>query len=256
MSTIGLVEHSPFLFSHGEPSSSKATRVLEDGAPTPQSSDDMEDDVSSVDSKEVDIVLCDMMSDVESTYLETNDDEDLPKVIPEDDDETLDDLYMPPYEADSPSFVQIDLIWRKTALGNMFCSTGAKAFAFPDGYELLMPSEGCRVTDCHPGHVAVYRHMLDFGLGFPLDPFIVKIFKVCNICLSQITPLGWRNFIAYSWTFRYKRFPETLNLFWKLYWIKEDGSAKGKGMGKRKRSTATKNLAKAVGCPCIPRVVS
>lgn len=84
--------------------------------------------------------------------------------------------------------------------------------------------------------------MLDFGLRFPLDPFIVKIFKAWNICLSKLTSLEWRNLIAYSWTIHYKRFHETLNLFWKLHWIKEDDSAKGKGMGKKKRSKADKEL--------------
>lgn len=86
------------------------------------------------------------------------------------------------------------------------------------------------------GHVAIYAHMLDFGLRFPLDPFIVKIFRAWTICLSQLTSLGWRNMIAYAWVIRYKGFPETQNLFHKLHWIKEDGSTKGKGKGKRKRS--------------------
>lgn len=43
--------------------------------------------------------------------------------------------------------------------------------------------------------------------------------------------------------FCYKKFPETLNLFRKLHWIKEDSSAKGKDMGKKKKSKADKELA-------------
>lgn len=74
--------------------------------------------------------------------------------------------------------------------------------------------------------------MLDFDLRFILDLFIVKIFRAQNICLAQLTPLGSRNLIAYTWVVRYNRFSKTLNLFRKLHWIKEDGSAKGKGKGK------------------------
>lgn len=40
-----------------------------------------------------------MMSDAELTSLDVNDDEDPQEIIPYDDDETLDDLYMPPCEA-------------------------------------------------------------------------------------------------------------------------------------------------------------
>lgn len=77
--------------------------------------------------------------------------------------------------------------------------------------------------------------MLDFGLRFPLDPFVVKIFQAWNNCLAQLTPLGWRNLIGYAWVIRYMGFHENLNLFRKLHWIKEDGSVKVKGKGKRKR---------------------
>lgn len=78
--------------------------------------------------------------------------------------------------------------------------------------------------------------MLDFDLRFPLDPFIVKIFRAWNICLALLTSLGCRNLIAYAWVVWYKGFPKTLNMFRKLHWIKEDGSAKEKGTGKRKKS--------------------
>lgn len=100
----------------------------------------------------------------------------------------------------------------------------------------MLPASGNRVTDCPAGHIAFYAHMLDFGLHFPLDPFFAKVFQAWNICLAQLAPLGWRNLLAYAWAVRYKWFPKTLNLFHKLHWIKEDGSAKSKGARKRKRT--------------------
>lgn len=79
----------------------------------------------------------------------------------------------------------------------------------------MLPAKKSRVTDYPVGHVPVYAHILDFGLRFPIDPFIAKIIKPWNICLFQLTSLGWCNLIAYAWTVRYKKFLETLNLFWK-----------------------------------------
>lgn len=77
----------------------------------------------------------------------------------------------------------------------------------------MLPASESRVTECLAGHVAIYAHLLDFGLRFPLDPFFVEVFQAWNICLAQLTPLGWWNLMAYAWVVRYKGFPETLNLF-------------------------------------------
>lgn len=54
------------------------------------------------------------MSDDKSTTLEADEDEYPPEVIPKDDDEALDELYMPPCDKDNPSYVQIDTNWRRT----------------------------------------------------------------------------------------------------------------------------------------------
>lgn len=158
---IGLAKCSPLLFPPGETSSSRLVGVLEEDAPTRHSDemvegDGMEDDVSFVDADDVDSDLRDMMSDEKLTTFEAGDDEYPLEVILEDDDETLDDLYMPPCEAGSLAYVQIDPSWRRMCLSNKFCSRGAEAFAFQEGYELVMPSEGSRVTECLIGHVAVY----------------------------------------------------------------------------------------------------
>lgn len=64
-----------------------------------------------------------------------------------------------------------------------FLTKGPIYFAFPYEYKLVLPAEEDRITDWPPRHVAIYAHMLEFGLRFPLDPFIVKIFQPWNICL-------------------------------------------------------------------------
>lgn len=57
-----------------------------------------------------------------------------------------------------------------------FYKRETEAFASPDGYELILPAERGRVIGSLIGHVAIYAHMLDFGLRFPLNPFMVTIF--------------------------------------------------------------------------------
>ncbi|XP_057250593.1 uncharacterized protein LOC130591335 [Beta vulgaris subsp. vulgaris] len=96
----------------------------------------------------------------------------------------------------------------------------------PDSYRLVVPSEGSVVTDCPPGHVAVYTHHFEFGLRFPLDSFLVDILKAFNVCLAQLTPLAIRNIIAYIWVVRFLDFPQTLNLFRHLHWLKKNGSSR------------------------------
>lgn len=91
------------------------------------------------------------------------------------------------------------------SMENIFRIKGPKYFSFPDEYELVLPAVGSRVIDCPLGRVAIYAHMLDFGLRLPLHPFILKIFQAWNICLSQLTPLGWRNLVAYVWMVRILR---------------------------------------------------
>lgn len=74
--------------------------------------------------------------------------------------------------------------------------------------------------------------------------------------MAQLTPLGWRNLITYAWDVGYNGFPETLNLFRKLDWIKEDSSAKGVGVEKGRDHGLTNIKAGVDGCLCIRREVS
>lgn len=105
-------------------------------------------------------------------------------------------------------------------------------------------------------HVVNYAHMLDFGLCFLLDPFIVKIFQAWNICLSQLTPLGLRNLIVHVWTIRYKKFPEPLTCFANCIGSRKTTQRKKRGVGRERDRGAMRILARVDGCPCTPRVVS
>lgn len=54
------------------------------------------------------------------------------------------------------------------------CRIAPEAFAFSNDYELVLAAEGSRVTDCPVGNIAIYAHMLDFGLRFPPRPLYRK----------------------------------------------------------------------------------
>lgn len=62
--------------------------------------------------------------------------------------------------------------------------------------------------------------------------------------------------IAYAWVIWYKGFPETINLFRKLIWIKEDGSVNGKGVGRVRDPMLARTKAGVAGCPYTIREVS
>lgn len=117
-----------------------------------------------------------LIFDGESTTLEADEDEDLPEITSEEDDDALADLYMPPNEDGSMAYIQVDADWMEICRENKFLINGPVYFAFLEEYELVLPAVRSRITGCPPGHVAIYAYMLDFGLRFPLDSFIVKVF--------------------------------------------------------------------------------
>ncbi|XP_056695696.1 uncharacterized protein [Spinacia oleracea] len=58
----------------------------------------------------------------------------------------------------------------------------------PGGYRLVVPGDGSVIGDCPNDHTAVYVHHYDYGLLFPLHPYLAKILRACNFCLAQIIP--------------------------------------------------------------------
>lgn len=79
-------------------------------------------EVSSMDSDEVENVVRALESDIESTTIEAEEDEDPPEVIPEEEDEVgLADLYMPP---GSVASVKVDDGWATVCRENKFLVKG------------------------------------------------------------------------------------------------------------------------------------
>uniref|UniRef100_A0A803NB47 Uncharacterized protein n=1 Tax=Chenopodium quinoa TaxID=63459 RepID=A0A803NB47_CHEQI len=70
--------------------------------------------------------------------------------------------------------------FRKTAIEKYYCRRAKQFYNLPDGYNLYLPAAGSCVLDCPDGHVVVYAKHFDFGLRFPLHPFVAKILKAWN----------------------------------------------------------------------------
>ena len=139
--------------------------------------------MSSLDSDKVESFVRSLLSDEDSVTLETDEDEDPPEIILDNSyEEPLAEWYMPPNKAGSAASVAVIMGWVGTCLENHFLTEGPIYSSFPNEYGLALAAEGDRITNCPLGHVAIYAHMLDFGLPFPLDPFIVEIFRAWNIC--------------------------------------------------------------------------
>lgn len=65
------------------------------------------------------------------------------------------------------------------------------------GYWLSTPTYASKFFSPPQGEIVVYQHMLEFGLSFPLDPFIIRLLSAYNICLAQLCAKSIRHVINY-----------------------------------------------------------
>ena len=133
----------------------------------------------------------------------------------------------PPPNDSAALTTEIDGDFVKEAIANRHSEVGGRFLGLPEGYKLTVPKEEQTVADCPVGHVVVYTKMFDYGLRFPLHPFIEKVLRAWNVGLVQLSPIVIRNLVAYTWLFSFKQWPLTLNLFKKLHWLKRDGKDTG-----------------------------
>lgn len=75
-------------------------------------------------------------------------------------------LWLPEDATNGPLTVEIDGLWRQDALDLSYPRTARDLYNMPSRYRLVVPSEGSVITECPPGHVAVYTHHLEFGFVF------------------------------------------------------------------------------------------
>ena len=164
---VGIAECSPQLFPPGEASSSRLVGISTEGEARAGPSRVL-GDASPINSDDVESVVCSLLSDEEPVTLEEEEDEDIPTDY---DKEALAEWYMPPKEAGSGAAVEIDDARASICNENKFLVKGLIDFAYPDDYQLVLPAEGDKITNCPPVHVAIYAHSATFPPSFSLGPF-------------------------------------------------------------------------------------
>uniref|UniRef100_A0A803LHW2 Uncharacterized protein n=1 Tax=Chenopodium quinoa TaxID=63459 RepID=A0A803LHW2_CHEQI len=122
---------------------------------------------------------------------------------------------------------KINETFRKTTLEKDYCRRAKAFYNLPDEYELIIPPSGSSVLDFPASYVAVYTKHFDFGLRFPLHPFVAKILKAWNVFLVQLTPPTIHVVIATVWVMLYRNYLLTLNAFRRLITLKRDGQSVG-----------------------------
>lgn len=138
-------------------------------------------------------------------------------------------LWLPEDATTGPLSVEIDGPRCQDALDLAYPRVARELYHMPTGYRLIVPPEGAIVAEYPAGHAAIYTHHFEFGLRLPLYSFLVEITNAFNLCLAQLTPLVVRNLIVYIWVVRFLDFPQTINLFLYIHWLKKNGSSRQAG---------------------------
>lgn len=84
----------------------------------------------------------------------------------------------------------------------------------------LMPSPKSCFFSPPQGHIAVYQHMLEYCLRFPLDPFIMRMLSAYNICLAQLSAKSIRHVIGQLWVCHFKGWSPFWDSFHKMHILK------------------------------------
>lgn len=66
----------------------------------------------------------------------------------------------------------------------------------------------------------MYQHMMEFGLCFPLDPFIMCLLSAYNICLDQLCAKSIRHIIGYLLVCHFKSWSPSLRSFHEMHFLK------------------------------------
>lgn len=119
-----------------------------------------------------------------------------------------------------PKNCVLDSSWLKDAERLGLAAVGQKFYGFGEGYELVLPANGAKLSAPPAGHIAVFASQLDLGLRFPLDPTLEKLLRAFNICISLVHPASLHTLICLLWFLRFRRYPESLHLFKSLMTLK------------------------------------
>ena len=100
-----------------------------------------------------------------------------------------------------------------------------------DGYWSRIPAAEDRIHRTPAGYIGVYVRMLEYGLRFPVHPFVINVLNGFNISLSQLTPLSIRRTMSYLWVCLFLGFTPDMDVFRTMFKLTPTAQAKSQGPG-------------------------
>lgn len=140
-----------------------------------------------------------------------------------------DALWLPDDVSVSPLSVEIDGLWCQDATDLAYPRVARDLYHLPAGYRMVVPPEGAIVTECPPGHVAVYTHHFEFGLCLPLDYFFGEDFECIQRVLGSTDSLCGLEFDCVHLHCTLFGISAKINLLCHIHWLKKNVSFRQKG---------------------------
>ncbi|KAK9688963.1 hypothetical protein RND81_09G025000 [Saponaria officinalis] len=98
--------------------------------------------------------------------------------------------------------------------------TAAALYDLPSGWSFSIP--GPKDSVCQPpaSCTSVFLKQLEFGLRFPLHPFISLLLRRANVAIIQLHPLAIRTMVAWTWVCLFKGWELLVDIFHSLHYLK------------------------------------
>ncbi|KAK9689615.1 hypothetical protein RND81_09G071400 [Saponaria officinalis] len=106
--------------------------------------------------------------------------------------------------------------------------TAASYYGLMVGWHFYTPGPEdsvCRSPDLCS---SVFLKQLEFGLRFPLHPFINLLLQRANVAITQLHPLAIRTMVVWTWVCLFKEWEPSIDVFRSLHFLKMGtGSSEG-----------------------------
>ncbi|KAK9672678.1 hypothetical protein RND81_12G116600 [Saponaria officinalis] len=98
--------------------------------------------------------------------------------------------------------------------------TAAAFYDLPSGWSFSIPGPEDSVCQPLASCTSVFLKQLEFGLRFPLHPFISLLLRRANVAITQLRPLAIRTMVAWTWVCLFKGRGLSVDVFRSLYNLK------------------------------------
>ncbi|KAK9741371.1 hypothetical protein RND81_03G100800 [Saponaria officinalis] len=98
--------------------------------------------------------------------------------------------------------------------------TVAALYDLPSGWSFSIPGPEDSVCQPPASCTLVFLKQLEFGLRFPLHPFINLLLRRANVAITQLHPLAIRTMMAWTWVCLFKGWELSVDVFRSLHYLK------------------------------------